>query len=70
MKVSRRSMNEQDQLEVDERLAEIDTDVEARLKSTTPDVTTKAHAMDIDSDDDSDRGESFVNATKTIVAEG
>jgi len=72
MKISRRKMDEEDQLEVDERVAEIDADVEARLKgaSSSNSAAKKPNSMEIDSDDDSDRGESFVNATKTIVAEG
>jgi hypothetical protein len=74
MKITRRSMDEQDQFEVDERRAEIDADVETRLKgalaSSNNSSAKKANGMEIDSDDDSDRGESFVNATKTIVAEG
>jgi hypothetical protein len=68
MKIARRKMNEKDQLEVDERLAEIDTDMETRLKGAS--TAKKAMIIDSDDDDDSDRGESFVNATKTIVAEG
>lgn len=69
MKVSRRAMNEEDQTEIDEKLAEIDADIEERLKDGSGQKTGAATSMDVDSDD-SDQGKSFVNATKTIVAEG
>lgn len=78
MKVFRRSRNEDDQAEVDERMAEVDVDVEERIKGQQQRQTKnddkkpvgKEDSDDDDDDDDSDHGESFVNPAKTIVAEG
>jgi RNA polymerase II-associated factor 1 len=71
MKVSRRAINEDDRAEMDERVAEVDADVEERVKSNTGSKTvSQSNRMQLDSDsddDDSEHGESFV---KTIVAEG
>jgi RNA polymerase II-associated factor 1 len=77
MKVSRRAMNDDDKAEVEERIAEIDADVEEKLTGGAADVgtskpavtaTTTTNANDDDSDD-SDREDSFMNTGKAIVAE-
>jgi hypothetical protein len=77
MKVSRRAMNDDDKAEVEERIAEIDADVEEKLTGGAADVgtskpavtaTTTTNANDDDSDD-SDQEDSFMNTGKAIVAE-
>jgi RNA polymerase II-associated factor 1 len=75
MIISRRAMNETDVSEMDERIAEVDADVEARVntgsgKATNGVARSNKMAIDDDDDDDSDNGESFVNTNRTIVAEG
>jgi Paf1 len=67
MKIERRSMTDTEKLELDQRVAEIDADL---AKNFMADSGKKGNIMDVDSDDDSDRGESFVNTNQTIVAEG
>jgi RNA polymerase II-associated factor 1 len=64
MKIERRNMTDDEKLELDERVAEIDLDIEESLKGKAK----KGGMMDIDSDDDSDRGTSFVSTKQTIVA--
>lgn len=67
MKIERRAMTDEEALEQQERITEVDVDIEEKLKKTAK----KSNMMDVDdSDDDSDRGESFVNTNQTIVAEG
>jgi len=68
MEITRRTVNEEDIQEMDERLAEIDADVEERLRGSSGEKQGTT-TMD-SSDDDSDRGESFMNASKPIIAEG
>jgi hypothetical protein len=68
-------MNETDVSEMDERIAEVDADVEGRVntgsgKATNGVARSNKMAIDDDDDDDSDNGESFVNTNRTIVAEG
>lgn len=77
MKVSRRSMNEEDKTEIEEQMAEVDTDIEERVKANAgAKVVRQAARAQLesgseDNDDDSDGvGESFVNTNKTIIAEG
>ena len=71
MKVTRRTMNDDDKAEVKERIAEIDADVEEKLSggggagTSKPTATTNAN----DDSDDSDREDSFMNTAKAIVAE-
>jgi hypothetical protein len=71
MNVARRSMSEDDIGEMEEQLAEIDADMEEKVKGGGTSQRNNTHRMQIDDsdDDDSDQGESFVNATKTIVAD-
>ena len=66
MKIERRTMTNDEKREMEERVAEIDVDLEEKLKASRK----KVNMMDVDSDDDSDRGESFVSTKRTIVAEG
>jgi hypothetical protein len=80
MKVSRRAMNDDDKREVDERVADIDADIEEKVFGSTGAGTSKATgtaataaatmiaSADDESDDDSDRDESFMNTRKTIIA--
>jgi hypothetical protein len=71
MIISRRQMNDTDVRETEERIAEVDADVEERLKSYGSDGRSRRQKLLVDdSDDDSDQGNSFVNTTQTIVAEG
>jgi len=74
MKIARRGRTEDDQAEVDDRVAEVDADVEERVKGQSKTNGTSAVKNDDDDatsdSDDSDRGESFVNPARTIVAEG
>lgn len=74
MTISRRPMNDEDKAEVQERLAEVDQDAEEKvnggsnLAENRRKVTTEI--VDDDDDDDSDHEASFMNNSKTIVAEG
>jgi uncharacterized small protein (DUF1192 family) len=74
MIISRRAMNGMDVSEMDERIAEVDADVEERVKNGSGKATNRVarrNKMVIDDDDDdSDHGESFVNTNRTIVAQG
>lgn len=73
MSIKRRAVNEEDREEMDERVAEVDLDVEERFNSNSGSRSTGGHKepMDVssDEDDDDDQGGSFVNTSKTIVAE-
>jgi RNA polymerase II-associated factor 1 len=77
MKITRRPMNEEDKNEMDERLAEVDADIEERLNqsnpvltSTTKNDTALSNKMQVDSDDDSDEDGFLVEKKGTVVAEG
>jgi RNA polymerase II-associated factor 1 len=72
MNISRRAMNEDDTAEMEERVAEVDVDMEEKVNPNIS-STGRSKKMQEDSDDDdndSDHGESFVNTNRTIVAEG
>lgn len=83
MDIIRRSINDDDKEESDERVAEVDMDVEQRLRERSPtsaDVSEKPSMpagretdnMEVDSDDEEDSDDDGLlgNAGKTIVAEG
>lgn len=79
MNITRRPMNEADKEAIDERLAEVDIDIEERLNASNPSNPTEtansaaaeSEKMQVDSDDsDSDEDGLLGNASKTIVAEG
>ena len=68
MIVSRRTMNEEDTREMEEKVAEVDADAEERVSKGG---NRNGNKMQVDdSDDDSEHGTSFVNTGRTIVAEG
>ena len=58
MNVTRRSMNDDDRTEVDERLAEVDADIEEKINGVSGNGTASSRITAGD-DDDSDRDESF-----------
>lgn len=76
MNVTRRAMNSADVTEMNERVAEVDVDVEERIGGggdnngggAVSGSKRSSSIMDDDSDD-SDHGGSFMKTTKTIVAE-
>lgn len=80
MNISRRSMNEDDKREIDERLAEVDVDIEERLQKEMmnghDDKSNRSadqeEKMQVEEDDDGESEEDGFpgNASKTIVAEG
>jgi len=75
MKIERRTMTSTEKIELEERLAEVDIDLEDKMRDTPSSNNNKKGGgmMDVDlddDDDDSDHGDSFISAKKTIVAEG
>jgi len=66
MEITRRAMNDDDRAEVNERLAEVDADVEEKINGSSGKGRS---AMDDGSDDD-DHGDSMMGTGGTIVAEG
>lgn len=75
MNVTRRTMNSNDVREMEDRVAEVDIDVEERIGGVAHGGTGVTKRMgnavdeDDDSDDNSDNGDSFMKTSKTIVAE-
>jgi hypothetical protein len=74
LNVTRRTMNATDVKEMEERVAEVDIDVEERIGGGTyggAAATRRLNSstMDDDDSDDSDHGGSFMKTSKTIVAE-
>lgn len=75
MKITRRRMNEEEQQEADEQLAEVDYDVEKKLDANRPTPTTTttdaSNKMNVDEDSDSDSDDDGLlgNTAKTIVAD-
>jgi len=70
MNVTRRPMNNDDRTEVDERLAEVDADIEEKINGSSGNGIRGSRITD-DGSDDSDHGESMMRTTGgTIVAEG
>lgn len=67
MHIARRAMNEDEKHEADERLAEIDYDVEKKLNPTTR-SSAAGNKMTVDSDSDSNDG-LLGSTAKTIVAD-
>lgn len=69
MNVSRRAMNDDDKAQVNERLAEVDADVEEKLNGTT-DNEKSGVATNVSDSDDDDNADSKIPAGGPIVAEG
>ena len=71
MNITRRSMNDDDRAEVEERLAEVDADIEEKINSGTSNEKSERKIVDDDSDDDDDDYDAKMPTTgETIVAEG
>ena len=66
MNITRRAMTDDDKAEVEERLAEVDADIEEKLNGASSNAKSK-FSVDDDSDDDDDV---MPTAGGTIVAEG
>mmetsp|Transcript_281 Transcript_281/g.711 ORF Transcript_281/g.711 Transcript_281/m.711 type:complete len:499 (+) Transcript_281:379-1875(+) len=71
MNVTRRPRNDEDLAEMNERVAEVDADVEEKLTGGTKKAgSSKAPAIHNDDSDDDDDDDPMMRTGKTIVAEG
>ena len=69
MNITRRDMTDDDKAEVEERLAEVDADIEEKLNSASGNQKPGL-AIDDDSDDDDEDAAKIPTGGETIVAEG
>lgn len=69
MNITRRAMNDDEKQEADERLAEVDYDVDQKLNPTSSSAAAGNNKMNVDSDSDSDDALLGNTGKKTIVAD-